>query len=134
MNIFWPCSANDGLFQLITHHLSTNVLGRKQYGVLVPITYRQLLTEQPSKEQMNKAHLLGWGVELVRAANVLMGQTLGLRGAHKAKEGMDYTSWAERQNLGVEAFNDALFLANSPHILLASFFREDPNYARYLDR
>jgi hypothetical protein len=107
-------------------------LGKNQYGVLVPITYRQLLSKTPSKEQMNKAHLLGWGVELVRAANVLTAQSLGLQ-RHLMETRRD-TFWAEKQRLGVEAFNDALFLSNSPHILLGAFFRDDTNYARYLDR
>jgi len=107
--------------------LSTNVLGRKQYGILVPITYRQLLTESPTKEQMNKAHLLGWGVELVRASNALMAETMGLR--EVARE----HSWSQRHDLGPEAFNDALLLLNAPHILLQTYFRNDPNYARYQD-
>jgi hypothetical protein len=45
--------------------LSSDVLGQR-YGILVPITYRQL-QPKATKEEMQLAHILGWCVELVRA-------------------------------------------------------------------
>ena len=55
------------LFQVLTHNLSISVLGQR-VGLLVPITYRHLRGKDAPKEEMRRAHLLGWGVELLRAS------------------------------------------------------------------
>ena len=61
---------NEGLTEwtrkVLTHNLSGSVLGQR-VGLLVPITYKQL-RKDADREEMRKAHLLGWGVELLRAS------------------------------------------------------------------
>ncbi len=52
--------------KVLTHNLSISVLGQR-VGLLVPITYRHL-KKDATKEEMRKAHLLGWGVEILRAS------------------------------------------------------------------
>ena len=44
--------------QVLAHNLSPQMLGDKRYGVLVPLTYRQLHPDA-TNEQMDKAHMLG---------------------------------------------------------------------------
>ena len=59
---------------MLTHNLSISVLNQR-VGLLVPITYRHLRQgkeAQPTKEEMRRAHLLGWGVELLRASTQVM--------------------------------------------------------------
>ena len=53
--------------KVLTHNLSISVLGQR-VGLLVPITYRHLRGKEAPKEEMRRAHLLGWGVELLRAS------------------------------------------------------------------
>ena len=47
-----------------------------RYGILVPITYKQL-NPTASKDEMNLAHVLGWCVEMIRAASVMTTETIG---------------------------------------------------------
>ncbi len=44
--------------KVLAHNLSPSTLGSKRYGVLVPLTYKQLVPDA-TKEQMDKAHILG---------------------------------------------------------------------------
>ena len=44
-------------YQVLTHNLSLKTLNQR-YGILVPITYKQL-HPNASKEEMNQAHILG---------------------------------------------------------------------------
>ena len=56
---------NFTFFQIFTHNLSSEVLGQR-YGILVPITYRQI-RPKATRDEMQFAHNLGWCVEFVRA-------------------------------------------------------------------
>ena len=55
--------------KILTHNLSPNVL-KQRYGILVPITYKQL-NPTASRDEMDLAHVLGWCVEMIRAASVM---------------------------------------------------------------
>lgn len=112
--------------QVLTHNLSLSVLGER-FGLLVPITYRQLNPEA-SREQMKLSHLLGWGVEMVRASDVVFRQTMSI-----GREGRKESHWAGKHDLGEMAFNDAIFLQNSVHVLLQHYFSGDKRYSHYLD-
>ena len=63
--------------KVLTHNLSISVLGQR-VGLLVPITYRHLRGKDAPKEEMRRAHLLGWGVELLRASTQV-GDVMALR-------------------------------------------------------
>ncbi len=52
--------------KVLAHNLSPSTLGSKRYGVLVPLTYKQLVPDA-TKEQMDKAHILGNLYFLIRA-------------------------------------------------------------------
>ena len=58
------------------------MLGPQRFGILVPITYYQLLPTKPTTglvdEQMTLAHALGWSVELLRASNTVTNDTIGI--------------------------------------------------------
>lgn len=108
--------------KVLTHNLSSGVLGQR-YGMLVPITYRQL-RPTATKEEMQTAHILGWCVELVRAADIVANDTMSL--TSKSKQG-DYVTWAEKHGLGIRAFNDALLLERGVHTLVRHQFKQDSN-------
>ena len=55
--------------KILTHNLSQKN-NKQRYGILVPITYKQLCPTA-SREDMDKAHVLGWCVEMIRAASVM---------------------------------------------------------------
>ena len=54
------------------------MLGPQRFGMLVPITYYQLMSTKPTREQMTLAHALGWSVELLRAANTVTNDTIAI--------------------------------------------------------
>ena len=65
--------------KVLTHNLSTNVLGQTRFGLITPIVFYQLTTA-PNKgadvvdktsENMKQAHILGWCVELNRASEIV---------------------------------------------------------------
>jgi hypothetical protein len=60
--------------QVLTHNLSSGVLGQR-FGLLVPLAFRQL-RPGADRDQMRLAHVLGWGVELARAANAVTCDTI----------------------------------------------------------
>ncbi|TRY79834.1 hypothetical protein TCAL_05808 [Tigriopus californicus] len=110
---------------VVTHNLSPTVLGRR-FGLLVPITYKQL-NPNASRESMTQAHILGWGVEMIRGSNTLIKSLIDPPGPK------DTPTWSEKHGLGNMAFNDALFLQNGIHVLLKHFFKDDPRYHHFLD-
>eukprot|EP00095_Tigriopus_kingsejongensis_P008642 maker-scaffold426_size175065-snap-gene-0.46 protein:Tk08642 transcript:maker-scaffold426_size175065-snap-gene-0.46-mRNA-1 annotation:"farnesyl pyrophosphate synthase" len=110
--------------KVVTHNLSPTVLGRR-FGLLVPITYKQL-DPHASRDSMKQAHILGWGVEMLRGANYMFKTII-------TPTEDDPSTWADKHRLGQMAINDALFLQNGVHVLLQHFFRDDPAYIHLLD-
>lgn len=86
----------------------------QRYGMLVPITYKQLYS-QASKEDMNLAHVLGWCVEMVRAASIVATDTIDMKNS----------TWAEKHGQGNKAFNDALLIERGIYVLLKNYFPEN---------
>ena len=64
--------------KVLTHNLSTNVLGQTRFGLITPIVFYQLTTSSrkgpdvvdKTSKNMKQAHTLGWCVELNRASEV----------------------------------------------------------------
>lgn len=111
--------------KVLTHNLSKSVVGQR-YGILVPITYKQLCPNA-SKDQMNLAHSLGWCVELCRAAAIVTTETIAMdnvvRYGRTSKQ-KEKPTWADRHKLGDMAFNDALLIERGVFILLKHYFQE----------
>ena len=61
------------------------MLGQR-VGLLVPITYRHLRGKDAPKEEMRRAHLLGWGVELLRASTQVRKVLIILRSIAKCSD------------------------------------------------
>lgn len=76
---------------------------------------------------MTQAHILGWGVEMLRGANTLIKDII------EPPPPKETPTWAEKHNLGNMAINDALFLQNGIHVLLKHYFKDDPRYHHFLD-
>ena len=76
--------------QVLTYNLSSDVVGPR-FGMLVPITYYHLGND---KEEMEKAHILGWCVELLRASKVRgdhMRSLLCIQNSVTLFDGLSYT-------------------------------------------
>jgi len=107
--------------KILTHNLSQKN-NKQRYGILVPITYKQLCPTA-SREDMDKAHVLGWCVEMIRAASVMTTETIGFNQNYGRRK-VDRETWAERHNLGSKAFNDALLMERGVFVLLKHYFGE----------
>lgn len=108
--------------KVLTHNLSPNVLKNRanRYGILVPITYKQL-NPTASKDEMNLAHILGWCVEMIRASSVMTTETIGVNQSYGRRK-VDRETWAEKHDLGNKAFNDALLVERGVFVLLKHYF------------
>jgi len=111
--------------KVLTHNLSLKTLNQR-YGILVPITYKQL-HPNASKEEMNQAHILGWCVELVRAASIVTTETIARETSvryGRTSSQKEKSSWVDRHNLGNMAFNDALMIERGVFVLLKHYFQD----------
>lgn len=102
--------------KVLTHNLQS----KQRYGILVPITYKQLCPAA-SKDEMNLAHVLGWCVEMIRAASVMTTETIGVNQSFGRRK-IDRETWAEKHELGNKAFNDALLVERGVFVLLKHYF------------
>jgi len=130
--------------KVMTHNLSTNVLGQTRFGLITPIVFYQLTTSSnkgpgvvdKTSENMRQAHILGWCVELNRASEIVTSDTLNFRGHRnilsKAKV-EPLSTWADKHDLGARAFNDALLLQSGTGTLLRANFADHPSYGSILD-
>jgi len=131
--------------KVLAQNLSSSVLGKRRFGLIVPIAYFQLKeasSQKPTREEMKSIHALGWAVELVRAAQAVTSDTIGLNDTrchsnHKhtlsQTARMPITSggdppWAEKHKLGSRAFNDALLLQTGAHALVRDNFKDSKCY------
>jgi len=113
--------------KVLTYNLSTNVLGNTRFGLITPIAFYQLTSSASevkeistfTKENMNRAHIVGWCVELNRAAEIVASETLNFRGHRNILSKVKVepaNSWSEKH--GTKAFNDALILQSGAQVLL----------------
>jgi len=131
--------------KVLTQNLHVSALGPERFGILVPITYYQLMFTKPTKEEMTLAHVLGWSVELLRAANAVTNDTIAIntnleninrpanviqtKHSHRHK-----LTWVEKNNLGNRAFNDAMTLDQGAQNLIRHYFGNDPVLMQYLQQ
>lgn len=123
--------------KVLTQNLSLSVLGQR-FGILVPITYYQTMPTKPTREQMTLAHVLGWSVELLRAADIVTNDTIAIttnlenmnrRADDKQPEKNVHRhrlTWAAKNDIGNRAFNDSMTLEQGAQILIRHYFRDDP--------
>jgi len=130
--------------KVLTHNLSTNVLGQTRFGLITPIVFYQLTTSSrkgpdvvdKTSKNMKQAHTLGWCVELNRASEVTTSDTINFRGHRNllSKTKVEpMSTWADKHDLGPRAFNDSLLLQSGTHSLLSAHFSDHPSYGLILD-
>ena len=71
---------------------------------------------------MEYAHVLGWCVELIRAAAIVTTDTISIDQDSRYGRAKNRIPWAEQQNLGNKAFNDALLIERGVYALLKHYF------------
>jgi len=106
--------------KVLTKNLKSDII-KTRYGILVPITYKQL-NPSASREEMEYAHVLGWCVELIRAAAIVTTDTISIDQDSRYGRAKNRIPWAEEQNLGNKAFNDALLIERGVYALLKHYF------------
>jgi len=111
--------------KVLTYNLSQSVL-KQRYGILVPITYKQL-RPTATKDEMKMAHILGWCVEMIRAAAIVTTDTVALQSQVRYGHRRDRETqlWSKKHNLGNKAFNDALLIERGVFVLLKHFFGDE---------
>jgi len=128
--------------QVLTYNLSSSVVGPR-FGMLVPITYYHLGLKKG--EEMDKAHILGWCVELIRASRIVVDDTTALdTNTSNINRPFDYkkrkfdapkpkgkVDWATKHKLGSRAFADAMVLDNSVQTLIKHYFEDDPRCTHF---
>jgi len=131
----------DWTTKVLTHNLSTNVLGHTRFGLITPIAFYQLSSSgqnmaAPTKESMKDAHIVGWCVELNRAAEIMASDTLRFRGHRNILSRVTVepaSTWADKHDLGSKAFNDALLLQSGAQVLLRGQISAHASYGHILD-
>lgn len=76
---------------------------------------------------MNQAHVLGWTVEMIRAAAILTTETVAQHSSTRYgfRRSQDRQTWAEKHDLGNKAFNDALLIDRGIWVLLKHYFGKE---------
>ena len=70
------------------------------------------------------AHVLGWSVEMIRAAAIVTTDTVAQHSQTRYgfRRQRDVLTWAEKHSLGNKAFNDALLIDRGVWVLLKHYF------------
>jgi len=117
-----PSLAND-VTKLLTSNLSTQVIG-KRYGLLVPRSYKEL-----GGDKEEEAIVLGWGVELMRAANNLTAEIVHDLEINRRGQ----LTWHRKNNLGQEAISHVKILESSIFTLLRKYFDHTTQFSSFLE-
>jgi len=108
--------------KLLANCLSTSIIG-KRYGLLVPRSYRELGRTEKEEE----AIVLGWAVELVRAANNLSAEIIH----DHSKNRRGQPTWHRKSELGTTALSHVKILESCLFQLLKKYFENSSCY-RYI--
>ncbi|KAF4527246.1 hypothetical protein B566_EDAN015919 [Ephemera danica] len=103
--------------------------GKRNRGLAVSQAYQKIVkADQLTSENLRKAHIMGWAVEMLHAS-LLVAQD-ALDGAQKRR---GKTSWPVHSKLGLRAANDATLLETGLYQLLKLHFRDHPCYLEFLE-
>ncbi|KAK6191276.1 hypothetical protein SNE40_003007 [Patella caerulea] len=101
--------------------------GKKNRGIAVVTSYCQLVTN-PTKDNIRRARVLGWCVELLQAyfliADDIMDSSITRRGQ---------PCWYKKPNVGTIAINDSYYLESSIYVLIKKYCRDQPYYVHLME-
>ncbi|KAH3887522.1 farnesyl pyrophosphate synthase-like [Dreissena polymorpha] len=101
--------------------------GKKNRGMFVVMAYK-FLVPKPTEENIQLARVLGWCIEMLQAfflvADDIMDQSLTRRGK---------PCWFRKENVGLVAVNDAVYLESCIYQLLKCYIRDQPYYVNILE-
>lgn len=102
--------------------------GKKNRGLTVVHSYRYLVGENATDENMKLANLLGWCIELLQAyflvADDIMDSSVTRRGQ---------PCWYRKKEVGLIAINDSFYIESAIYVLLKKYFRSCSYYADLMD-
>lgn len=101
--------------------------GKKNRGISVVTSYK-LLVNDATDEDVKLARVLGWCVEWTQAlflvADDIMDKSITRRGK---------PCWYKKENVGLIAINDAIYLESCVYQILKHYFRQKPYYIDIVD-
>ncbi|XP_053385270.1 farnesyl pyrophosphate synthase-like isoform X2 [Mercenaria mercenaria] len=101
--------------------------GKKNRGMFVVMAYKYL-KEQPKEGDIKIARILGWCIELLQAfflvEDDVMDQSYTRRGQ---------PCWFRKENVGLEAINDGVYLESCIYKILKHYIRDKPYYINIIE-
>lgn len=101
--------------------------GKKNRGLFVVLAYKYLV-QHPTEDDLHIARVLGWCIEMLQAfflvADDIMDQSLTRRGR---------PCWYKKENVGLEAINDSIYLESAIYKLLKHHIRDKPYYVSIME-
>ncbi|ESO97345.1 hypothetical protein LOTGIDRAFT_231541 [Lottia gigantea] len=101
--------------------------GKKNRGISVVTSYCQLV-QDPTEENLTRARVLGWCVELLQAfflvADDIMDSSITRRGQ---------PCWYKLNKVGTIAINDSFYLESAIYVLLKKYCRDQPYYVHLME-
>lgn len=101
--------------------------GKKNRGISVVSTYK-ILVKEASDEDVKLARILGWCVEWLQAfflvADDIMDKSITRRGK---------PCWYKKENVGLIAVNDAIYLESCVYEILRHYFKKKSYYSDLVD-
>lgn len=103
--------------------------GKMNRGLAVSLSFKLLASQdQITPENMKKAHILGWCIELLQSFFLVADDIIDGSQMRRGKP-----CWYLNDNLGPSAFNDAILMEAGIYKLLHKHFRDVPYYGDMLD-
>lgn len=107
-------NVNEHLSKCIDYNLTNGKLTR---GTTVALTLKLLSDDNSSKEMLNKSFILGWCVEFMQAFFLVADDIMDGSETRRGK-----VCWYKKENIGMKAVNDFLFLETCIFALLNKHF------------
>lgn len=103
--------------------------GKMNRGLAVGLSFKLLAApDQITRENMQKAHILGWCIELLQSFFLVADDIMDGSNMRRGKE-----AWHCKDSLGMSAFNDAILLEAGVYKILQKHFSDAPYYVDLLE-
>jgi len=103
-------------------------LGKRNRGTMVVKTYKQLMKEEYTPEDIKLVHIIGWCLEMFQAFFLMhddiMDHSLVRRGV---------PCWYKKSNVGLNAINDGVLMEQGVYVVLRRAISHKPYYRAVMD-
>ncbi|KAJ3183177.1 Farnesyl pyrophosphate synthetase [Gaertneriomyces sp. JEL0708] len=102
--------------------------GKMNRGLTVPASLKSILKRDLTQQELFKAQILGWCVELLQAFFLIADDIMDSSITRRSQP-----CWYRVPDVGMTAINDAFICESIIYRLIRSHFRSDPYYADLVD-